>query len=216
MFSGECEHTVDDKGRLIIPAKFRADLAKGYLFSLDASISSIISELSLDEIPAELRAEFDAHGYSLSARATIKKKSDDSWIVKDEKREYVLQQENNRLNVYIEGLVVTRGLEGCLFVFPLNKWKEMSEKMSSLSLVQSSARLFSRMMYSGIECKLDKQGRILLPPSLRAHADIVSEVVINGVMTRLEIWSKKRWQEQTIRMEEESSFIAEQLVNLGF
>ena len=142
MFSGECEHTIDDKGRLIIPAKFRADLA--------------------------------------------------------------------------EGLFVTRGLDGCLFVFPPDRWKEMSEKMANLSLVQASARLFSRMIYSGIECKLDKQGRILLPPSLRAHADIGSEVVITGVRTRLEIWSKKRWQEQTTRMEEESSFIAEQLTNLGF
>lgn len=142
MFSGECEHTIDDKGRLIIPAKFRANLA--------------------------------------------------------------------------EGLFVTRGLDGCLFVFPPDRWKEMSEKMANLSLVQASARLFSRMIYSGIECKLDKQGRILLPPSLRAHADIGSEVVITGVRTRLEIWSKKRWQEQTTRMEEESSFIAEQLTNLGF
>lgn len=142
MFSGECEHTIDDKGRLIIPAKFRANLA--------------------------------------------------------------------------EGLFVTRGLDGCLFVFPPDRWKEMSEKMANLSLVQASARLFSRMIYSGIECKLDKQGRILLPPSLRAHADIESEVVITGVRSRLEIWSKKRWQEQTTRMEEESSFIAEQLTNLGF
>jgi MraZ protein len=142
MFSGEYEHTVDDKGRLIIPAKFRTDLAEDFF--------------------------------------------------------------------------VTRGLDGCLFVFPPDTWKEMSDKMASLSLVQTSARLFSRMIYSGIECKLDKQGRILLPPSLRAHADIESEVVITGVRTRLEIWSKKRWQEQTTRMEEESSFIAEQLTNLGF
>jgi MraZ protein len=142
MFSGEYEHTVDDKGRLIIPAKFRPDLAEDFF--------------------------------------------------------------------------VTRGLDGCLFVFPPDTWKEMSDKMASLSLVQTSARLFSRMIYSGIECKLDKQGRILLPPSLRAHADIESEVVITGVRTRLEIWSKKRWQEQTTRMEEESSFIAEQLTNLGF
>jgi MraZ protein len=142
MFSGEYEHTVDDKGRLIIPAKFRADLAEDFF--------------------------------------------------------------------------VTRGLDGCLFVFPPDTWKEMSDKMASLSLVQTSARLFSRMIYSGIECKMDKQGRILLPPSLRAHADIESEVVITGVRTRLEIWSKKRWQEQTTRMEEESSFIAEQLTSLGF
>lgn len=141
MFSGEYEHTVDDKGRLIVPARFRAELA--------------------------------------------------------------------------ESLFVTRGLDGCLFVFPPDTWKDLSEKVANLPLAQASARLFSRMIYSGTECSLDKQGRILLPPSLRAHADIESEVVITGVRNRVEIWSKKRWQEMTAKMEEESGPIAEQLTNLG-
>jgi MraZ protein len=141
MFSGEYEHTVDEKGRLIIPAKFRAGLA--------------------------------------------------------------------------EGLFVTRGLDGCLFVFPPSAWRVLSEKVANLPLSQASARLFSRMIYSGIECKLDRQGRILLSPALREHADIESEVVITGVNSRLEIWSKKRWQEQTTRMEEESGSMAEQLASTG-
>jgi MraZ protein len=141
MFSGEYEHTVDEKGRLTIPAKFRAGLA--------------------------------------------------------------------------EGLFVTRGLDGCLFVFPPSAWRVLSEKVANLPLSQSSARLFSRMIYSGIECKLDRQGRILLSPALREHADIESEVVITGVNSRLEIWSKKRWQEQTIKMEEESGSMAEQLASTG-
>jgi MraZ protein len=75
--------------------------------------------------------------------------------------------------------------------------------------------LFSRMIYSGTECELDKQGRILLPAPLRAHADIENEVIVTGVNSRLEIWSKKRWQEMTTRMEEESGAIAEQLSSLG-
>ncbi|MEE8163624.1 MAG: division/cell wall cluster transcriptional repressor MraZ [Anaerolineae bacterium] len=141
MFSGEYEHTIDDKGRLTIPAKFRAKLA--------------------------------------------------------------------------EGLFVTRGLDGCLFVLPPDAWEALSEKVASLPLAQGSARLFSRMIYSGTECKLDKQGRILLPPPLREHADIESEVVVIGVNSRLEIWSKKRWQELITRMEEESGLIAEQLASLG-
>lgn len=141
MFSGEYEHTIDDKGRLTIPAKFRAKLA--------------------------------------------------------------------------EGLFVTRGLDGCLFVLPPDSWEALSEKVASLPLAQGSARLFSRMIYSGTECKLDKQGRILLPPPLREHADIESEVVVIGVNSRLEIWSKKRWQELITRMEEESGLIAEQLASLG-
>jgi len=141
MFSGEYEHTIDDKGRLTIPAKFRAKLA--------------------------------------------------------------------------EGLFVTRGLDGCLFVLPPDAWEALSEKVASLPLAQGSARLFSRMIYSGTECKLDKQGRILLPPPLREHADIESEAVVIGVNSRLEIWSKKRWQELITRMEEESGLIAEQLASLG-
>lgn len=141
MFSGECEHTIDDKGRLTIPAKFRAHLAAG--------------------------------------------------------------------------LFITRGLDGCLFVLPPDAWKALSEKVANLPLYQAGARLISRMIYSGTECKLDRQGRILLPPSLREHADIESEVVVIGVNSRLEIWSKKRWQEQTIKIEEESSTIAEQLTSLG-
>jgi MraZ protein len=141
MFSGEYEHTVDDKGRLIIPAKFRPDL--------------------------------------------------------------------------VEGLFVTRGLDGCLFVLPPDTWKDLSEKVAALPLAQAGARLFSRMIYSGTECELDKQGRILLPAPLRAHADIESEVIVTGVNSRLEIWSKKRWQEMTTRMEEESGAIAEQLSSLG-
>ncbi len=141
MFTGEYEHTVEDKGRLTIPAKFRAEFA--------------------------------------------------------------------------EGLFVTRGLDGCLFVFPPETWEDLSEKVANLPLSEAGARLFSRMIYSGIECKLDKQGRILLPPSLRAHADIESEVVVIGVNSRLEIWSKKRWQEMTTRMEEESSSIGEQLTSFG-
>ena len=141
MFSGEYEHILDEKGRLIIPAKFRAGLA--------------------------------------------------------------------------EGLFVTRGLDGCLFVFPPNAWRILSEKVTNLPLSEAGARLFSRMIYSGIECKLDKLGRILLPLPLRAHADIESEVVVTGVRNRLEIWSKKRWQEMTIRMEEESSSIGEQLTSFG-
>lgn len=114
-----------------------------------------------------------------------------------------------------EGFFVTRGLDGCLFVLPPAARDALAEKVANLPLSQAGARLFSRMICSGTECELDKQGRILLPAPLREHADIESEVVIIGVNSRLEIWSEKRWQEQTIKMEEESSSIAEQLASLG-
>jgi MraZ protein len=114
-----------------------------------------------------------------------------------------------------EGFFVTRGLDGCLFVLPPAARDALTEKVANLPLSQAGARLFSRMICSGTEFELDKQGRILLPPPLRAHADIESEVVVIGVNSRLEIWSKKRWQKQTSKMEEESNSIAEELASLG-
>jgi len=114
-----------------------------------------------------------------------------------------------------EGMFVTRGLDGCLFVYPLDSWKALAEKVATLPLTQSDARYFSRLIYSGSDCKLDKQGRILLPSSLRQHAGIENEVVIIGVNSRLEIWSKERWQEVTAKLENEAATFAEQLAGLG-
>jgi MraZ protein len=138
-----------------------------------------------------------------------------------------------------EGMFVSRGLDGCVFVYPLDSWKALVEKVATLPLNKKDARYFSRLIYSGTECKLDKQGRILLPSSLRQHAAIEvnrtrirqdrswlpsslrkhaaieNEVVIIGVNSRLEIWSKERWQEVTAQLENEGATFAEQLDSLG-
>lgn len=139
MFAGEFEHTVDTKGRLTIPVKFREALA--------------------------------------------------------------------------DGLYLTRGLDGCLFAYPPAAWQKIAEQIASRPLTEGGARSFSRMFYSSTECRLDRQGRILIPSQLREYAAIENEAVIIGMDSRLEIWSKERWREFTAKMMED--VFAEQMSGLG-
>lgn len=142
MFLGEYEHTIDGKGRLTIPARFRAELA--------------------------------------------------------------------------QGMVVTRGLDGCLLIYPLPEWEKLAAKVNGLPLTKKDARTFTRLIYSGATlCQPDRQGRILLPQYLREYANIDSQSVIIGLFSRLEIWNPQRWQEVRRKVEEEGDAIAEQLADLG-
>jgi MraZ protein len=140
---GEYHHTVDEKGRMIIPAKFR-----------------------------------DA----LGAR-----------------------------------FVMTRGLDNCLFVYPMDEWAQMEQKLKALPLMKADARAFTRFFLSGAtECELDKQGRVTIPPNLREHARLESNAVVIGVSNRVEVWSKEMW--ETYSQNSEASFneIAEKLVDFSF
>ncbi len=120
MFMGEYNHTIDAKGRLIVPAKFREQLG----------------------------SEF----------------------------------------------VVTKGLDGCLFVYSNEEWKHIEDKFREIPLTTKDARKFSRFFFAGAAvCEVDKQGRILLPVNLREYAAIEKDVVSVGVLNRVEIWSKDRW-----------------------
>ena len=140
MFMGEYNHTIDTKGRLIIPAKFR--------------------ELLGDEF------------------------------------------------------IVTKGLDGCLFVFPQNEWQLFEEKLRLLQLAQKSARKFTRFFVAGAAtCELDKQGRILLPQTLREFAELEKDVVLSGNLNRIEIWSKANWTEYNAY--DDMDDIAEQMTDLG-
>lgn len=122
MFMGEYNHTIDSKGRLIIPSKFREDLGQEF--------------------------------------------------------------------------VMTKGLDGCLFVFPINEWEAFEEKLRSLPLIDKNARKFSRFFLAGAAaCELDKQGRTLVPGTLREFAGMDKEVVLTGMLDRIEIWSKDKWNE---------------------
>lgn len=143
MFMGEYQHSIDDKGRLIIPAKFR-----------------------------------DALGPTF---------------------------------------IVTRGLDQCLFVYPMSEWKVLEQKLKALPLMKSDARAFTRFFFSGAtECELDKQGRIHIPKILADHAKLEKDCVVIGVSNRVEIWSKQMWESYSQASEESFNEIAEKLVDFDF
>lgn len=142
MFMGEYQHSIDTKGRLIVPAKFR-----------------------------------DALG---------------------------------------EHFVVTKGLDNCLFAYPRKEWEIFEEKLKQLPLTSGGARKFVRFFFAGaVECDLDNQGRIILPPNLREYADLKKDIVSIGVNNRVEIWNKDNWKAYN----EEENFISNDLAvemeNLG-
>ena len=122
MFMGEYNHTIDAKGRLIIPSKFRELLG--------------------------------------------------------------------------EEFVLTKGLDGCLSIYPMDEWNAFEEKLRALPLTNKNARTFTRFFVAGAtNCELDKQGRILLPATLREFAGLEKDVVLTGMLNRIEIWSKEKWNE---------------------
>lgn len=140
MFMGEYNHTVDAKGRLTVPSKFR--------------------ELLGDEF------------------------------------------------------VVTKGLDGCLFVYSSEEWRSFEEKFKEVSQFSKEARKFARFFFAGATvCEVDKQGRVLLPAALREFAGIEKEAVMAGVLNHIEVWSKDRWQEANEYDDVEE--IAERMASLG-
>ena len=140
MFMGEYSHTIDVKGRLIVPSKFREVLG--------------------------------------------------------------------------EEFVVTKGLDGCLFVYPNDEWKSFEEKLATLPITNMNARKFTRFFLAGAAtCEVDKQGRILVPGVLREFAHFDKDVVLIGVSSRIEIWSKDRWENASVYDDVEE--IAEHMAELG-
>ncbi|HKM43709.1 MAG TPA: division/cell wall cluster transcriptional repressor MraZ [Limnochordia bacterium] len=114
------------------------------------------------------------------------------------------------------GAVITRGLDNCLFLFPREEWAILEEKLKALPLTKHDARQFVRFLFSGAtECEMDKQGRIILPPNLREFASIDKDAVVIGVSSRVEIWSKERWQSYVDVAEDSFEEIAENIVDLG-
>lgn len=109
--------------------------------------------------------------------------------------------------------VITRGLDQCLFGYPMNEWKEVEKKLKALPLTKKDARAFTRFFFSGAtECELDKQGRINLPTPLLTYASLQKECIIIGVSNRIEIWSKEIWGEYVAASEESFAEIAENMV----
>lgn len=112
-----------------------------------------------------------------------------------------------------EQFVITRGLDKCLFGYPLSEWKEVESKLKTLPLTKKDARAFTRFFFSGAtECEVDKQGRVNLPATLLQYAALEKECVILGVSSRIEIWSKLLWEEYFMESEESFAEIAENMI----
>lgn len=121
VFMGEYQHTMDTKGRLFMPARFREELGMRF--------------------------------------------------------------------------ILTKGLDQCLFVFPMQEWTLLEQKLRSLPVTMKEARAFSRFLFAGAtDCELDKQGRILIPAHLRDYAGLEKEAMVIGVSSRVEVWAKEAWQ----------------------
>ena len=114
-----------------------------------------------------------------------------------------------------EQFVITKGLDGCLFVYDEQEWKAFEEKLKTLPITNKEARAFVRFFLAGAaDVESDKQGRILIPGVLRDHAKLIKDVVLVGVGSRVEIWSKECW-DNTAQFDDVDE-IAEHMQNLGF
>ena len=140
MFMGEYNHTIDAKGRLIIPARFRELLG--------------------------------------------------------------------------EEFILTKGLDGCLSIYPMDAWEAFETKLRALPLTNKNARTFTRFFVAGAtNCELDKQGRILVPQTLREFAGLEKDVILAGNLSRVEVWSKEKWSENCNYDDMDS--IAADMENMG-
>ena len=112
-----------------------------------------------------------------------------------------------------EIFVLTRGLDQCLFGYPLNEWKIIEEKLKGLPMTKKDARAFTRFFFSGAtECEIDKQGRINISSPLLNYAKLEKECVILGVSNRIEIWSQDIWNDYFNESADSFAEIAENMI----
>lgn len=113
-------------------------------------------------------------------------------------------------------VVVTRGLDKCLFIYPMKVWEDLAGKLGTLPVGESATRSFIRLMLAGaVDVEVDKQGRILIPDFLKDYAGLNRNVIVAGIYNRLEIWDEKKWKEYKKKAEKNTDEIAEQLGKLG-
>ena len=116
---------------------------------------------------------------------------------------------------YDERLIVTN-FDQCLWAYPLPEWQELERKVAALPQFLEEVRALQRVFISAAtECPLDKQGRILLPVSLRDYADIKKDVVIVGMTKRIEVWSKERWEMVFESAQRKLETLGSKLADLG-
>ena len=113
--------------------------------------------------------------------------------------------------------VLTKGLDGCLFAYTVAGWESLEKGLRRLPFTKADARAFSRLLLSGAnDIDVDKQFRVLIPPSLREHAGLEKDIVILGVGGRVEIWDKARWGKYHGKCSAEYEEVAEKLVDFDF
>jgi len=112
--------------------------------------------------------------------------------------------------------VITRGIDSCLTVYPIEEWKKLTNKLENLPISQNKVRSFTRMLLSGAsDSTLDKLGRILIPDYLKEFAKLEKDVIILGISNKIEVWDKKIWEKYKKENETNVSKIAEELRELG-
>jgi MraZ protein len=113
-------------------------------------------------------------------------------------------------------VVITHGLDNCLFLYPLKEWQKISEKLANLSMGQSDSRGFNRFMLAGAtEVDIDSVGRMLIPEHLKGFAGLSDAVVCAGVHNRIELWNKERWTEYKKKIVAEADALAQKLGEIG-
>ncbi len=113
-------------------------------------------------------------------------------------------------------IIVTHGLDQCLFLYHPLEWAKIAEKLSELGMGQAETRAFNRFILAGaVEIEIDSMGRILVPDFQREFATLESKVVFTGVHNRIEIWNEKRWTEYKEKVVKQADAMAEKLGQIG-
>jgi MraZ protein len=112
--------------------------------------------------------------------------------------------------------VLTRGIDHCLYIYPMDEWEILMKKLSSLPMSDPDARAFVRHFYANaVECDIDKQVRITLPQELREWAGIKKDLVTLGILNRIEIWSIDSWEDTDNKTELDHSDFAKKMIEYG-
>ncbi|MHB1611708.1 MAG: division/cell wall cluster transcriptional repressor MraZ [Sulfobacillus sp.] len=113
--------------------------------------------------------------------------------------------------------VMTKGLDGCLFFYPMDEWHKMEERLRALPMTNANARAFARLFLAGAQdVEVDRQFRITVPPRLREYAGVQKDVVLVGVSNRVELWAQERWTEYQTSAQSGYEDVAEKMADFGF
>jgi len=116
-------------------------------------------------------------------------------------------------NLEVKRFYITRGLDGCLFLFSHDVWKQNEDKLKNVSFTKKQSRFFNRLYFSGAsEVEFDSQGRSVVPQYLKDYAGISKDIVIAGIADRIEIWDRKKWESFYEDNKEKFEEVAEDLI----